>query len=128
MGTTRQLTNQGGLFPRWSPDGKFIAHPSSVTTLDQSISRLYVVHMKHVTASEARKNWFTLLDEAVKGEVIAIQRNDKKLILKLEKKKPAAPSYKGLIDFPDADEADIWGWEWKGPGNLVPKARRTSKR
>ena len=84
--------------------------------------------MKCVTASEARKNWFTLLDEAVKGEVTAIQRHDKKLILKLQTKKSAAPSYKGLIDFPDADEADTWGWEWKGPGKLVPKMRRTSKR
>jgi antitoxin (DNA-binding transcriptional repressor) of toxin-antitoxin stability system len=30
--------------------------------------------MKQVTASEARKNWFRLLDEALDGEVIAVQR------------------------------------------------------
>jgi hypothetical protein len=96
--------------------------------IDSSLCQLYIVHMKHVTASEARRNWFALLDEAAKGEVIAIQRNDKKLVLKLQTKKSAAPSYKGLIDFPDADIADTWGWEWKGPGKLVPKRRRTSKR
>ena len=84
--------------------------------------------MKHVTASEARKNWFALLDEAVKGEVIAIQRNDKKLILKLQKKKAAVPNYKGVIDFPDADDANTWSWEWNGQGKLAPKTRRTSKR
>jgi hypothetical protein len=84
--------------------------------------------MKHVSASDARKNWFKLLDEASNGEVIAIQRNHKQLILKLQKRKPAVPSYKGLIDCPDADDADRWGWEWKGPGRLVPKMRRKSGR
>ena len=83
--------------------------------------------MKYVSASEARQNWFKLLDEAANGEVIAIQRNDKKLILKLQTKKQTVPSYKGLIDFPDADEADTWGWEWKGPGKMVPKNRGRRK-
>jgi hypothetical protein len=84
--------------------------------------------MKYVTASEARRNWFRLLDEAVKGEVIAIQREGRKLILRLEKQKQAIPSYKGLIDFKDADDAHTWGWEWKGPGRLVPKKTSKSKR
>ena len=90
---------------------------------------MYIVHvMKQVTATEARKNWFTLLDEAAKGEVIAIKRNDKKLILKLEKTKKTIPDYTLSIDFPDADDADTWGWEWKGPGKLVPKKLRRSGR
>jgi antitoxin (DNA-binding transcriptional repressor) of toxin-antitoxin stability system len=85
--------------------------------------------MKYVTASEARKNWFQLLDEAAKGEVIAIQREGKKLILRLEATKAApVPSYKEVIDFKDADEADTWGWDWKGPGRLVPKTSRKRKR
>jgi len=83
--------------------------------------------MKQVTATEARKYWFTLLDEAAKGEVIAIRRNDKNLILKLEKKKRVAPDYTKSIDFPDADEAGTWGWEWKGPGKLAPAKRRRAK-
>jgi hypothetical protein len=89
---------------------------------------MYIVHMKYVTASEARKNWFQLLDQAAKGEVIAIQRDDKKLVLQLAKRKQRIPSYKGLINFPDADEADTWGWEWKGPGRLVRKTKRTPSR
>ena len=82
--------------------------------------------MKHVTATEARKNWFALLDEALSGEVIAIQRDNKKLILKLQSTKRATKSYNELIDFPDADEADTWSWEWKGPGKL--ESRRGSER
>jgi antitoxin (DNA-binding transcriptional repressor) of toxin-antitoxin stability system len=83
--------------------------------------------MKHVTASEARKNWFKLLDEAANGEIIAIQRDDKKLILRAEKRRKRPPSYKGLIDFKDADDADTWGWEWKRPGGLVEKNFRKRK-
>jgi len=84
--------------------------------------------MKYITASEARKNWFHILDEAVRGEIIAIQRQGKKLILKLEKREQSAPSYKGLIDFTDADDADTWGWDWKGPGKLVSRKPRKRSR
>src|SRR5215470_2728021 len=96
-------------------------------SMDNNSDELYIVRMKYVTASEARKNWFRLLDEAANGEVIAIQRDDKKLILKLEKNKRATPDYKRLIDFKDADKADSWGWEWKGAG-LTPIVKRRSKR
>ena len=54
-------------------------------------TQLYIVRMKHVTASEARKSWFKLLDEAARGEIIAIQRNDKKLILRLERRRRSVP-------------------------------------
>jgi hypothetical protein len=85
--------------------------------------------MKQVTATEARKNWFTLLDEVARGEVIAIRRNDKNLILRLEKSKRVTPDYTKSIDFPDADEAETWGWEWKGPGKLAPaKSPRSGTR
>jgi hypothetical protein len=84
--------------------------------------------MKHVSASEARRNWFKLLDEAVKGEVIAIQRDDKKLILKLQKGKAKTPDYTKLIDFPDVDTADLWSWDWKGPGKLSAKIKRRPKK
>jgi hypothetical protein len=84
--------------------------------------------MKHVTASEARKNWFKLLDEAARGEVIAIQRDDKKLILKAAKTKSRQPNYKKLIQFPDVDDAHTWGWEWKGPGQLASRKKPNPKR
>jgi hypothetical protein len=80
--------------------------------------------MKYVTASEARRNWFRLLDEAANGEVISIQRDDKKLILTLDAGRRKTPNYDGLIDFKDADQADTFGWEWKGPGRMLPRQAR----
>jgi len=86
---------------------------------------LYIVHMKSVTASEARKNWFRLLDEVANGETIAVRRNDKRIILSLEKRrKKAIPNYKGLIGGADLDNADKWGWDWTPAKGLVPIKRR----
>lgn len=96
-------------------------------SIDRTAAHTYIVHMKHVTASEARRNWFKLLDEAANGEVIAIQRNDKKLILRAQKGRRRIPSYKGLIGG-KVDDADTWGWEWKGPGRLVSKTLPKSRR
>ena len=61
----------------------------------------YVVHMKHVTTSEARKNWFKLLDEAAKD-------------------KSKIPDYGKIIQIPDAENADKWGWKWSERRGLVP--------
>ena len=83
-------------------------------------TQLYIVRMKHVTASEARKNWFKLLDEAARGEIIAIQRNDKKLILRLERRRRSVPSYRGMIRGADIENADKWGWEWSDSKGFVP--------
>ena len=84
--------------------------------------------MKHVTATEARKNWFTLLDEALKGEVIAIRRNGKNLVLKRHTDGDVIPDYSKVLKFDDAENADSWGWEWRGPGKLTPKSKRKTPR
>ena len=89
-------------------------------------SKLYIVHMKRVTASEARKHWFRLLDEVADGEVLVVERKGRQLILRrqdsaVEKTGQALPDYGRLLRAPDADLADRWSWEWKGPGQaLVP--------
>ena len=78
---------------------------------------MYTVHMKRMTATDARKNWFRLLDEVVEGEVVLIERDGARLVLQLaEQGKSTAkiPEYRGLIQVPDAGEADQWGWEWDG--------------
>jgi hypothetical protein len=82
---------------------------------------MYSVHVKYVTATEARQNWFRLLDEAAGGEVIAIRRHSKKLILKLEEDEGPIPGYDQLIRARDADAADAWSWEWTPSGELRPK-------
>ncbi|MGH7564296.1 MAG: type II toxin-antitoxin system Phd/YefM family antitoxin [Gemmatimonadota bacterium] len=73
--------------------------------------------MKRVTASQARKDWFRLLDEAVAGEVIVIERNGRRIVLRLaETTDPSSPDYSDVISAPDADEADRWSWEWDETG------------
>jgi hypothetical protein len=88
---------------------------------------MYTVHMKRVTATEARKNWFRLLDEVVDGEVVLIEREGVRLLLKLaESGEPATakiPDYKGLIHVRNIDQADRWGWEWDGSAeSLKPRS------
>jgi antitoxin (DNA-binding transcriptional repressor) of toxin-antitoxin stability system len=87
--------------------------------------------MKKVTASEARRHWFRLLDEAVQGEVIVVQRHGHRLVLRREDigKVSAAskrPAYRRLLRVPHAEQADRWAWDWKGEGRLTP--RRASAR
>jgi hypothetical protein len=85
---------------------------------------MYSVHMKNVTPSQARKNWFRLLDEAVAGEEIMIERNGHRLVLRKEEApQTAVPSYQGLIRAHRGDEADTWGWEWTPEGLLSSKQR-----
>jgi hypothetical protein len=97
--------------------------------LTSSSCLLYIVHMKSVNASEARKNWFRLLDEALRGEVIVVRRKGRRLVLRREElndKKIGVKTrqYKKLLRVPKADEADRWSWEWKGPaGGLVARRR-----
>ncbi len=61
-------------------------------------SRLYIVHMKRVTASEARKSWFRLLDDVAAGEVVVIERKGRRIVLRGESPLPAdsdLPDYGG---------------------------------
>jgi len=84
--------------------------------------------MKNVKASEARKHWFRLLDDALRGEVIAIERKGGRILLRREEssdRKNAKRSqvYKKVLKVPRAEEADRWSWEWRGPRHLVSRRR-----
>jgi antitoxin (DNA-binding transcriptional repressor) of toxin-antitoxin stability system len=72
--------------------------------------------MKRVTASEARRNWFRLLDEVIEGEVIAITRKGKRIVIRREDAARDArqklPDYSAILQVRDVDSADAWGWEW----------------
>jgi len=87
---------------------------------------LYIVRMKKVTASEARQQWFRLLDEAAQGEVIVVHRKGRRLVLRREdvgKAKAATPKamYRRLLRVPRLDEADRWSWEWKPDRGVAPR-------
>lgn len=79
---------------------------------------MYAVHMKKITATEARKDWFRLLDEVAAGEVAIIERNGRRLRLARDEESldsVGVPDYSALIRAQALDEADSWTWEW--PGN-----------
>jgi hypothetical protein len=88
--------------------------------------------VKNVKASEARKRWFQLLDDALRGEVIAIERNGQRIVLRREepakgKNAKASEQYKKMLKVPRADEADQWSWEWRGPSRRLVSRRRSAK-
>ena len=82
----------------------------------------YIVHMKRVTASDARKNWFRLLDEVAAGAVVSIERGGRTIVLQ---RAPAyedpgeLPDYTRLIRAPNAEDADRWSWDWREPGRAL---------
>ena len=93
---------------------------------------MYIVRMKHVTASEARKQWFRLLDEVVAGEVVVLERRGRRVVLRCEDAKGGQKSqsdidYRKLLRVPDADHADEWTWEWQGEEKDVALAKRPSR-
>jgi hypothetical protein len=82
--------------------------------------------MRRVTASEARRNWFRLLDEVAAGAGVVILRKGRRIVLRREEPAAAAerelPDYSDSIRVPDVAEADRWGWDWEGPeGAAIPR-------
>lgn len=74
--------------------------------------------MKRVTASEARRDWFRILDEVAAGEVVVIDRNGR--TIRIQRAEPrgaeaSVPDYGELLRVPKgAADAHLWGWEWTG--------------
>ena len=85
---------------------------------------MYIVHMKRVTASDARKNWFRLLDEVAAGAVVSIEREGRTILLQRApppEGRAAVPEYSGLVSAAGLENADHWGWDWSEPeGELEP--------
>lgn len=107
--------------------GQEVSPPTSALTCRYLV--LYIVHMKSVKASEARTHWFRLLDEALRGEVIAVERKGQRVVLRREEPTDSRAAgtdreYKKLLKVPRADEADQWSWEWRPERGLVSRRRR----
>jgi antitoxin (DNA-binding transcriptional repressor) of toxin-antitoxin stability system len=82
--------------------------------------------MKRVTASEARRDWFRLLDEVAAGEVVVVERKGRRIVIQREAKgrsrEATAPDYSAVLRVPAPDLADTWTWEWNGQdGELRPR-------
>jgi antitoxin (DNA-binding transcriptional repressor) of toxin-antitoxin stability system len=88
--------------------------------------------MKRVTASDARRRWFELLDEVADGEVLVVERRGRRLVMRREDEAPRAasrsvPSYRDVLEAPNLDEADRWGWAWTEPGRPMRLVRRRKR-
>lgn len=107
-----------------SPPGGWI-HCGTRSGLGARRSDLYIVHMRRVTASEARRNWFRLLDDVAQGAVICVERGGRRIVLRRESdlaEGPACPDYAQFLQVPDLEEADRWGWSWsEANGELEPE-------
>jgi hypothetical protein len=80
--------------------------------------------MKRVTASEARRNWFRILDEVAAGAEVVIERGGRRIVLRREEGVEGdIPDYASLIQAPEAREAHEWRWRWPGEeGELRPES------
>ncbi|MBI3929202.1 MAG: hypothetical protein HY319_26895 [Armatimonadetes bacterium] len=75
--------------------------------------------MKSLTASEARKDWFRLLDEVAAGEVIEVRRRGQRIVIRREPSPGEGvqtPDYGPVYGSSPVDEADRWGWGWEASG------------
>jgi hypothetical protein len=73
--------------------------------------------MTQITASEARRNWFQLLDRVAAGETIVIERKGRRLLLCRDE----IPDYSAIIRaVADVSRADDWSWDWDHEGGLRP--------
>ncbi len=80
--------------------------------------------MTQITASEARRNWFQLLDRVAAGETIVIERKGRRLLLCRDENDATAgeiPDYSAIIRaVADVSRADDWSWDWDHEGGLRP--------
>ncbi|MEQ1856102.1 MAG: hypothetical protein ABL963_06520 [Longimicrobiales bacterium] len=84
--------------------------------------------MKRVTASDARKHWFRLLDEVAGGETVTILRGGRTIVIQraaATREATETPDYHSFIRAASLEAADEWGWRWPGAdGELEFEHRR----
>ena len=87
--------------------------------------------MKRVTASEARRRWFTLLDEVARGEVVVVERGGRRIIIQRQAEsatRGGGLDYSRVLRVPHAEDADSWGWTWRESAPLRQRKTRRVKR
>lgn len=87
---------------------------------------MYTVHnMKQYSSTEARKHFFELLDSAVAGETVKIERKGVLITLtpKRIKKNKKKLNYNAHIHG-NLNHADQWTWDWHPSKGLVSKRKK----
>lgn len=90
--------------------------------LDCGATVLYTVHMTRVSATEARKRLFKLLDAAERGETVVLERKGVRFRIAVEPMSEAAPreAEDALIEILDPTIlSGEWTWEWEPDGALT---------
>ena len=87
---------------------------------------MYIVHVKRMTASDVRRDWFRVLDEVLAGETVVVERGGRRVVLRVADEsgggaRQAPPDYRDLLRG-NVDEADQWSWEWAGSEEDVEPA------
>jgi antitoxin (DNA-binding transcriptional repressor) of toxin-antitoxin stability system len=84
---------------------------------------MYNVHMKKYGVAMARERFSQVLDQALGGEPVYIERAGVLYRLSVDKPKKPARRRKPYIDVLDpAVEAGLWTWDWS-PGKLRVRSR-----
>jgi len=85
---------------------------------DLSPLKMYTVHMARYSASEARRQFFELLDAAERGEEVILDRKGIRFRLVVEPNQVVEPPTSPLIiDDPDVLSGE-WTWVSDGRGQL----------
>ena len=80
--------------------------------------------MISMTASEARRRWFELLDRVAAGEAMVIEHNGYRIILRRDDgpaRGASTPDHSALlVPLGDAERAAEWSWRWSADAGLLP--------
>ncbi len=90
---------------------------------------MYTVHVKSMTATHARRNFFAVLDEVASGGEVVIESKGRRIVLRREEatrtRRQKIPDYSKVIGkAEDIEDADLWTWRLDKSGQLVSVKRK----
>ena len=112
--TTRRTPSAAVGLRLQTTGGEF--HGSLGATLREQGRLVRCTYETRVTATEARRDGFRLLDEIVAGEQVTIERKGTRIILRREIRSDgrSPPDYSGVLSVRDAEGAGTWGCDEAG--------------
>ncbi len=90
--------------------------------------RVYDVHMNRYTASEARREFFRLLDSVERGEEVVLERKGIRFRLVLDQRNTGSQGPARILEVDDQDIlSGEWTWTAGADGQLQFRARKPKK-